>query len=151
MIAFIEDHKVAHGVEPVCRVLPVTLSTFHAHAAIARDPDPESDRARQDVLDRKKIKEAFDGSGKRYGARKIWHELRRNNHDIARCTVERLMKAMGIKGVMRGQKPITTNPDTSRPCPDDKVRACRVKLNSPDRLRQRLQSITRSTCLVNSI
>ena len=124
MIAFIEDHKVAHGVEPVCRVLPVALSTFHAHAAIARDPDPASDRARQDVLDRKKIKDAFDDSGKRYGARKIWHELRRNNHDIARCTVERLMKAMGIKGVVRGQKPITTNPDTSRPCPDDKVRAC---------------------------
>ena len=134
MIAFIEDHKVAHGVEPICRVLPVTLSTFHAHAAIARDPDPASDRARQDVLDRKKIKDAFDDSGKRYGARKIWHELRRNNHDIARCTVERLMKAMGIKGVVRGQKPITTNPDRSRPCPDDKVRACRVKLNSPDRL-----------------
>ena len=134
MIAFIEDHKVAHGVEPICRVLPITLSTFHAHAATARDPDPASDRARQDVLDRKKIKDAFDDSGKRYGARKIWHELRRNNHDIARCTVERLMKAMGIKGVVRGQKPITTNPDTSRPCPDDKVRACRVKLNSPDRL-----------------
>ena len=105
-------------------MLPVALSTFHAHAAIARDPDPASDRARQDVLDRKKIKDAFDDSGKRYGARKIWHELRRNNHDIARCTVERLMKAMGIKGVVRGQKPITTNPDTSRPCPDDKVRAC---------------------------
>ena len=101
---------------------------------IARDPDPASDRARQDVLDRKKIKDAFDDSGKRYGARKIWHELRRNNHDIARCTVERLMKAIGIKGVVRGQKPITTNPDRSRPCPDDKVRACRVKLNSPDRL-----------------
>ena len=116
-----EDHKMAHGVELICRVLPIALSTFHAHAAIARDPDLASDRARQDVLDRKKIKEAFDDSGKRYGARKIWHALRRNNHDIARCTVERLMKAMGIKGVVRGQKPITTNPDRSQPCPDDKV------------------------------
>lgn len=48
-------------------------------------------------------------------------ELRRNNHDIARCTVERLMKALGIQGVVRGQKPITTNPDTSQPCPDDKI------------------------------
>ena len=150
MIAFIEDHKVAHGVEPICRVLPIILSTFHAHAAIARDPDPASDRARQDVLDRKKIKDAFDDSGKRYGARKIWHELRRNNHDIARCTVERLMKAMGIKGVVRGQKPITTNPDTSRPCPDDKVRACRVKLNSPDRLNALCFTNAASTCRVNT-
>ena len=121
MIAFIEDHKVVHGVEPICRVLPIAPSTFYAHAAIARDPDLASDRAKQDAIDRKKIKDAFDDSGKRYGARKIWHELRRNNHDIARCTVERLMKAMRIQGVVRGQKPITTNPDTSQPCPDDKV------------------------------
>jgi len=121
MISFIEDHRVAHGIEPICRVLPIAPSTFYAHAAIARDPDLASDRAKQDMVDGRKIKEAFDGSGKRYGARKVWHELRRNNHDIARCTVERLMKAMEIQGVVRGQKPITTNPDTSQPCPDDKV------------------------------
>ena len=47
--------------------------------------------------------------------------MRREGFDVARCTVERLMKAMGIQGVVRGQKPITTNPDTSQPCPDDKV------------------------------
>ena len=121
MIAFIEDHKVAHGVEPICRVLPIAPSTFYAHAAVARDADLASDSAKKDALDKAKIKEAFNNSGKRYGARKIWHELRRNKYDIARCTVERLMKAMGIQGVVRGQKPITTNPDTSQPCPDDKV------------------------------
>lgn len=121
MIAFIDDCRGEFGVEPICRALPIAPSTFYTHAAIARDPDLASDRAKQDALDRNKIKVAFDGSGKRYGARKIWHELRRNNHDIARCTVERLMKAMGIQGVVRGQKPITTNPDTSQPCPDDKV------------------------------
>ena len=121
MIGFIEDHKVAHGVEPICRVLPIAPSTFYAHAAIARDPDLASDRAKRDIMDREKIKEAFDGSGKRYGARKIWHDLRRDGHDIARCTIERLMKAMKIQGVVRGQRPTTTNPDTSQPCPDDKV------------------------------
>ena len=121
MIQFIEDHKVAHGVEPICRVLRIAPSTFYAHAAVVRDPDLASDRAKKDVLDKAKIKEAFNNSGKRYGARKIWHELRRNKYDIARCTVERLMKDMGIQGVVRGQKPITTNPDTSQPCPDDKV------------------------------
>lgn len=92
MIAFIEEHRVAHGVEPICRELPITPSTFHARAAISSDPELASDRAKQDVIDRKKIKDAFDDSGKRYGARKIWHELRRNDHDIARGTVERLMK-----------------------------------------------------------
>lgn len=121
MIAFIEDHREVYGVEPICKVLPIAPSTFYAHAAIARNPDLASNRAKQDAIDRKKIQEAFEGSGKRYGARKIWHDLRRDGHDIARCTVERLMKALAIQGVVRGQKPITTNPDTSQPCPDDKV------------------------------
>lgn len=121
MIAFIEEHRTGFGVGPVCKVLQIAPSTFYARAAIARDPDLASDRAKQDAIDRKKIKDAFDDSGKRYGARKIWHDLRRSGHDIARCTVERLMKAMGIQGVVRGQRPITTNPDTSQPCPDDKV------------------------------
>ena len=57
----------------------------------------------------------------RYGARKVWHELRREGHDIARCTVERLMKVMGLQGVVRGRAVITTNPDTAQPCPGDKV------------------------------
>jgi len=67
------------------------------------------------------IKQVFDGSRGRYGARKVWHQLRREGHDIARCTVERLMQIMGLQGVVRGKKVITTNPDTAQPCPDDKV------------------------------
>jgi len=121
MISFIEEHRNAFGVGPVCKVLQIAPSTFYTRVAIGRDPDLASERAKQDIIDCEKIKEAYDDSGGRYGARKIWHELRRNKHDIARCTVERLMKALGIQGVVRGQKPITTNPDTSQPCPDDKV------------------------------
>ena len=98
-----EEYRVAHGVAPICRVLPIALSTFYAHGAIVRAPDLASDRAKQDAIDRKKIKDAFDDSGKRYGAHKIWDELPRNNHDIAGCTGERLMKALGIQGVVRGQ------------------------------------------------
>ena len=67
------------------------------------------------------IKQAFDGSRGRYGARKVWHQLRREGRDIARCTVERLMKVMGLQGVVRGKKVITTYPDAAQPCPDDKV------------------------------
>jgi len=98
MIAFIEDHRNVHGVEPVCRVLPIAPSTFYAQAAIERDPDLVSDRAGRDASNKVHIKRVFDASRGRYGARKIWHALRREGKDIARCTVERLMKAMGIQG-----------------------------------------------------
>jgi putative transposase len=121
MIAFIDDHRSVHGVGPICRVLEIAPSTYYAFKAVERDPDLASDRAKQDQLDMAAIKEAFDGSRGRYGARKVWHQLRRERHDIARCTVERLMKVMGLQGVVRGKKVITTNPDTAQPCPDDKV------------------------------
>lgn len=121
MIAFIDDHRCVHGVGPICRVLGIAPSTYYGFKSVERDPGLASDRARQDRLDMVAIKGAFDGSRGRYGARKVWHQLRRSGHDIARCTVERLMKAMELQGVVRGKKVITTNPDTAQPCPDDKV------------------------------
>lgn len=121
MIAFIDDHRCVHGVGPICRVLGIAPSTYYAFKTVERDPGLASDRAKQDQLDMAAIKEAFDGSRGRYGARKVWHQLRRERHDIARCTVERLMNAMGLQGVVRGNKVIMTNPDTAQPCPDDKV------------------------------
>ena len=86
-----------------------------------RDPDRASARAKSDAALSVKIDAAWDANRKLYGARKIWHVLRRQGEDAARCTVERLMRRLGIKGVVRGKKVITTNPDTSQPCPDDKV------------------------------
>ena len=121
MIGFIDEHRSIFGVGPICRVLGIAPSTYYARKAIERAPDLASDRAKQDREDSREIKRAFDASGKRYGARKVWHALRRERRDIARCTVERLMKAMGLQGVVRGKKVITTNPDTSQPCPDDRV------------------------------
>lgn len=121
MIAFIDDHRGSFGVGPICRVLGIAPSTFYAYKAVERDPSLASNRAKKDVLDRKAIEDAFDGSRKRYGARKVWHQLRREGRDIARCTVERLMKVMGLQGVVRGKNVITTNPDVAQPCPDDKV------------------------------
>jgi putative transposase len=133
MIAFIDDHRCVHGVGPICRVLGIAPSTYHAFKAVERDPDLASDRARQDRLDMAAIKEAFDDSRGRYGARKVWHQLRRKGHDIARCTVERLMKVMGLQGVVRGKKVVTTNPDTAQPCPDDKVNRA-FKADMPNQL-----------------
>ena len=101
MTAFIEEHRRVHGVGPICRVLGIAPSTFYSFKAMERDPELASDRARQDRLDMVAIKQAFDGSRGRYGARKVWHQLRRSGHDIARCTVERLMKAMELQGPSR--------------------------------------------------
>ena len=110
------------GLGRFARVLPIAPSTFYARAAIDRVPDLASDRAKRDASAKAAIKRVYDASRGRYGARKIWHALRREGRDIARCTVERLMKVLGIQGVVRGKKVITINPDASQPCPDDKVR-----------------------------
>ena len=121
MIAFIDDHRSVFGVGPICQVLGIAPSTYYAFKAVERDPDLASGRVRQDRQDMAAIKQVFDGSRGRYGARKVWHQLRREGRDIARCTVERLMKVMGLQGVVRGRPVITTNPDAAQPCPDDKV------------------------------
>jgi hypothetical protein len=102
-------------------MLQIAPSTYYERRAIARDPDRASRRAKSDADLCIKIDAAWKDNRKLYGARKIWHVLLRDNQDVARCTVERLMRHLGLKGVLRGKKVITTNPDTSQPCPDDKV------------------------------
>lgn len=89
--------------------------------------------AKSDAALSVKIDAAWDSNRKLYGARKIWHVLRRQGEDAARCTVERLMRRVGIRGVVRGKKLITTNPDTSLPCPDDKVNRL-FKADRPNKL-----------------
>ncbi len=133
MIAFVEEDRAVFGVGPICRVLGIAPSTFYAHKAIERDPDLASARAKRDLLDKDAIKRVYDASRGRYGARKVWHVLRREGRDIARCTVERLMRAPQIQGVVRGKKVITTNPDAAQPCPDDKVNRAFVA-EMPNRL-----------------
>jgi len=84
MIALIDDHCDVLGVGPICRVLGIAPSTFYSFKAAERDPNLASDRTRQDRLAMAIIRQAFDGSRGRYGARKVWHQLRREGHDIAR-------------------------------------------------------------------
>jgi len=117
MIDFIEESRETLGVEPICRALQFAPSTYYNRRAIARDPERASARAKSDAALSVKIDGAWADNRKLYGARKIWHVLRREGEDVARCTVERLMRALGIKGVVRGRRVITTNPDTSLPCP----------------------------------
>ena len=117
MIDFIEESREALGVEPICRALQFAPSTYYDRRVIARDPDRASARAKSDAALSLKIDTAWEDNRKLYGARKIWHVLRRDGGNVARCTVERLMHTLGIKGVVRGKRVITTNPDMSLPCP----------------------------------
>ena len=121
MIAFIEEHRDVFGVEPICKVLPLAPSTYYERLAIAKNPDRASPRVKSDADICREIERVWQENRQVYGVRKIWHALRRENRDVARCTVERLMRRLGRQGVVRGKKIITTNPDTSQPCPDDKV------------------------------
>ncbi|WP_085980055.1 IS3 family transposase [Roseobacter sp. GAI101] len=121
MIRFINDHRADHGVEPICRVLPIAPATFYDHLAKQADPSRLSDRAKRDEELTPEIERVFEENLKVYGVRKIWHQMRREGFDIARCTVARLMKDIGIEGVIRGKKPRTTMPDKALPCPLDRV------------------------------
>lgn len=121
MVGFIDAHRDAHGVEPICNVLPIAPSTYYDHLAKRADPARMSDRARHDEALRPEIRRVFDENWRVYGVRKTWHQLRREGFDVARCTVARLMKDMGIQGVIRGKPHRTTIPDKKAPCPLDKV------------------------------
>ena len=121
MIAFIDDHREAHGVEPICRVLPIAPSTYHAHAAKRADPAKLSTRAKRDAALQPEIARVFAENFAVYGARKVWRQLQREGEQVARCTVERLMRAMGLEGVIRGKPVRTTISDKAAPYPLDHV------------------------------
>ncbi|MCK1734377.1 IS3 family transposase [Bradyrhizobium sp. 138] len=121
MIAFIDDHRGAHGVEPICKVLPIAPSTYHAHVAKRRDPAKRSARARQDAALKVEVRRVFDQNFSVYGVRKVWRQLKREGFDVARCTVSRLMRDMGLQGVIRGKSVKTTISDKAAPCPLDHV------------------------------
>ncbi len=121
MIGFIRDHRGQHGVEPVCRVLQIAPSTFYDHQVIARDPDQAPDRAKRDEELRPELLRVWQENRSVCGARKLWHAIKRERIEIARCTVERLMRDIGIEGVRRGKKVRTTHGQPVEICPLDKV------------------------------
>ena len=121
MIAFIDDHREAHGVEPICKVLPIAPSTYYDHVARRRDPARLSARAKRDMALKVEVRRVFEENFRVYGLRKVWRQLQREGFDVARCTVERLMREMGLQGVIRGKPIRTTVSDKAAPCPLDKV------------------------------
>ena len=120
MIAFIDDHREVHGVEPICKVLPIAPSTYHDHLAKRADPAKLSARATRDQALRPEIARVFAENFEVYGARKVWRQMLR---EICRGALhrERLMQEMGLQGVIRGKPVRTTVQDKAAPCPLDHV------------------------------
>ncbi len=121
MRAFIDEHRDIYGVEPICKVLQIAPSGYWRYAARCREPERQSSRACKDAVLIPEISRVFKESKGVYGTQKIWRQLNREGCTVARCSVERLMRKMGIEGVRRGGKVRTTVPDTKTPCPLDRV------------------------------
>jgi putative transposase len=122
MVAFIDEHREAHGVEPVCGLLQIAPSTYYESKARQADPTRLPARAQRDHGLCPEIERVWKENRSVYGARKVWLQLRREGLDVARCTVERLMRRMGLCGVVRGRGyKVTTITDETAERPSDLV------------------------------
>ena len=121
MIAFIDDHRRAHGVEPICKVLPIAPSSYHARVAQRADPALGSSRSQRDAQLRAEVRRVHAENLGVYGVRKVWRQFGREGTPVARCTVARLTRGLGVRGVVRGKETRTTVPDRGAPCPADRV------------------------------
>jgi transposase InsO family protein len=121
MVAFIDDHRAVYGVEPICAVVPIAPSTYYEQKARAADPRRLPVRAQRDAVLRAEIRRVWDEQYQVYGAKKVWRQLNREGIPVARCTVTRLMRALGLRGAVRGRRFKTTIPDAAAARPADLV------------------------------
>ena len=121
MRGFVDAHRSTFGVEPICKALQIAPSGYRRHAARQRDPALCSVRERRDAQLMPEIQRVWRANLQVYGADKVWRQLARERFSVARCTVERLMRRLGIQGVRRGKVVRTTISDSSAPCPMDRV------------------------------
>jgi putative transposase len=113
MVRFIDEHRAKFGVEPICAVLPIAPSVYYEQHARRRDPDRCPPRVRRDDELCAHIRRVWQANREVYGVRKVWQQLRREGGAVARCTVQRLMRQLGLRGVVRGRHfKTTTQPDT---------------------------------------
>src|SRR5258708_20938788 len=113
MVAFIDAHRDVHGVESICTLVPIAPSTYFRHKAQHANPDRRSARAKRDDELRVIILRIWTENHQVYGPRKVWQQMGREGLREARCRVRRLMRAMGIAGVVRGRAWITTTQASS--------------------------------------
>ena len=133
MRLFIDQHRERFGVEPICKLLRVAPSAYWRHAARQRDPALLSARARRDVFLIPQIQRVWQANFQVYGADKVWRQLQREGIVVARCTVERLMRQLGLRGVRRGKMVRTTFGDTAAARPLDRVNR-QFKADRPNQL-----------------
>ena len=122
MVTFIDAHREAYGVEPICEVLPSAPATYYRHQACQAHPETRSRRAQRDVWLTAQIQRVWDENFAVYGPRKVWQQLGREGIVVARCTVERLMRQMGLQGAVRGRRFKTTIADDGAARPADLVK-----------------------------
>ena len=121
MRAFIDTYRCKLGVESICKVLQVAPSAYWRYVARKRNPLLRSLRAERDEQLSHEIERIWRVNLQVYGAKKVWHQLKREGWSVARCTVERLMRRLELRGVSRGKSPRTTRPDPAMLCPLDQV------------------------------
>ena len=121
MVAFIDAQRDAYGVEPMCAVLPIAPATYFRHKRCQADPDQRSPRTQRDAWLMTQIQRVWDENFAVYGPRKVWQQLGREGIVVARGTVERLMRPMGLQGVVRGRTFKTTTVDAGAARPADLV------------------------------
>ena len=121
MYAFIDAHRAAYGVEPICRVLQIAPSGYYEHRARAADVTRRPARTQRDATLREAVRRVWEAHRRVYGVRKVWRQLRREGHAVARCTVARLMRAEGLRGIVRGRRARTTVPEAAAERPLDLV------------------------------
>jgi transposase InsO family protein len=121
MVQFIDRERGVYGVESICRVLPIAPSTYYEAKARERDYLRVPPRVRYDQVLCAEIRRIWDENYEVYGARKVWHQLKRDGFQVAKCTVERLMRAMGLQGAVRGKRVRTTVPNSTERQPLDLV------------------------------
>ena len=121
MTVFIDEHRETFGVEPICAELPIAPSTYWEHKRRVREPERRSVRAKRDEVLRPLVRRVWESNFGVYGARKVWRQLQREGVEVARCSVERLMRQDGMVGVVRGEKRCTTVPDENLARPADLV------------------------------
>ena len=128
-----DKHRDTYGVEPICKVLQIAPSGYRRHAAVQRMPQLRCVRAKKDDTLMPQIEQVWQSNMQVYGGKKVWRQLNRQGVEVARCTVQRLMKRLGLQGVRRGKVVRTTVPDKARPCPMDRVNR-QFKADRPNQL-----------------
>lgn len=121
MVSFVDAHREVYGAESICAVLPIAPSTYYEQKAREKDPSRLPPRAQRDAALRREINRIWRENFRVYGVRKVWRQLLRENIAVARCTVARLMRQMGIRGAVRGRTFKTTIPGDVAARPADLV------------------------------